>query len=267
MVHNQKLIVSLKVKNKHLRDYTKDGESVVYLPFGEEYSIFIKNLHPERAVVDIDIDGRNAITGLVVNGNNARGFNLNSVELERFHDGDQYSGYKFKFIEKTEKVREHRGEGPEDGLITVTWKYEKPKPVVWNVARRKTRGGTILGDCDFGEETTLFASAVPQAGGMSLSMPANEDGITAEGSESYQSFQSVSVGPLEAETHSIVIKLKGDVGQTKPVPGGDKMQYETTRIKTAVTTRTRVTCKNCGTRQTSNNKFCKECGSNLLAQR
>jgi hypothetical protein len=93
-------------------------------------------------------------------------------------------------------------------------------------------------------------STVPQAG---AAVPLQEEGITVEGAESSQQFTTVHVGALESQTHSIVIKIKGDIGQEQ-VP-----------VTTAVVTRKRITCKTCGTRNESTNKYCKSCGTNLMA--
>jgi len=112
MVHSNKLVVALKVNGKFLRD-SKDSENnnEVFVPFGTEYSIYLKNLHSERALVDIDVDGESAIKGLVVDAKSYNNYSINWVELERFHKGDNFIGHRFKFIEKTQEISEHRGDG------------------------------------------------------------------------------------------------------------------------------------------------------------
>jgi hypothetical protein len=275
MVHSNKLVVSLKVNNKFLRDYKdKDGNTNMYLPFGSEYSIFIKNLNTTRAVVDIDIDGKNSVQQVVVNPSC-------SIELERFLDnGNLNKGFKFKFIEKTDKIREHRGEQPEDGIVTVRYQFEKQVvrhevthvthhyyddyPKQWFLSSKDWPGnipscganyrfststrGMSSGPTMMYDSSQAYYSASPM-----VTAYVNSDGITVKGSESNQTFINVYVGELEEATYSIVIKLFGDVGQNKE------------DIKQPITTRENLKCKTCGTTNSSFNKFCRECGTNLLA--
>ena len=58
MVYQDKFVVSVKVNGKVLREHDKDH---VYLPFGSEYSILLKNLESRKALVTINIDGKNAL--------------------------------------------------------------------------------------------------------------------------------------------------------------------------------------------------------------
>jgi len=59
------------------------------------------------------------------------------------------------------------------------------------------------------------------------------------------------VGLLEPEQHVIVLQLKGVSGVTeKP-------------ISAPITTRQKIVCPACGTKNKSSFKFCTECGSSL----
>lgn len=119
---NNKLVVAIKNKGKVLRERKGDGAMNVFLPFGSEYSVYLKNLNTVRALVKIEIDGESA-TGtheLVVQPNS-------SIDLERFiKNGNLSEGNRFKFIERTAKIENHRGIGGEDGLIRVEFQFEKP---------------------------------------------------------------------------------------------------------------------------------------------
>jgi hypothetical protein len=55
--------------------------NVVYLPFGSEYSIYIKNLSSKKAVATITVDGQDVLNGdgIIINGND-------TSELEGFID-------------------------------------------------------------------------------------------------------------------------------------------------------------------------------------
>lgn len=123
-MHSNKLVVAIKTAGKVLRE---QGDKV-YLPFGSEYSIFLKNLNSVRALVRVSLDGESVTDGedLVIYGNS-------ELNLERFlKKGNMNAGNRFKFIERSAKVEAHRGIEAEDGLLRVEFQFEKvpPKQVV-----------------------------------------------------------------------------------------------------------------------------------------
>lgn len=123
-MHSNKLVTCIKVAGKVLRE---SGDKI-FLPFGSEYSIFLKNLNSVRALVRVSLDGQSVTDGedLVVYGNS-------QLNLERFlKKGNMESGNRFKFIERSAKVEAHRGIEAEDGLLRVEFQFEKvtPKPTV-----------------------------------------------------------------------------------------------------------------------------------------
>lgn len=122
-MHNEKLVIALKSHGKILREF----KDTCYIPFGQEYSILIKNLNSVRVQLRIQVDGQDATEGcsLVVNPNS-------SLELQRFiKNGNMHEGNRFKFIERTAGIEQHRGVQIEDGLIRVEFQFEKvlPKPI------------------------------------------------------------------------------------------------------------------------------------------
>ncbi len=122
MMYNQNLVASIKVKGKILREF----KDTVYIPFASEYSILLKNLNTVRAVVNVFVDGENAVPGgLVIDPGR-------SVDLERWiKNGNLSEGNRFKFIERTAKIEEGpRGIKEEDGLIRVEYQFELPRPVI-----------------------------------------------------------------------------------------------------------------------------------------
>jgi hypothetical protein len=138
-MYNQKLVASLKANGKILREF----KDTVYCPFGAEYSILLKNLNTVRAVVHVYIDGENMIPdGLVLNAGQ-------EVDLERsIKNGNLNEGNRFKFIERTGAVEQHRGVKLEDGLIRIEYQFEIPRPVI-NIAdkfRYTGIGGSSTGD-------------------------------------------------------------------------------------------------------------------------
>jgi hypothetical protein len=128
------------------REVLREFKDTVYVPFGAQYEIYLKNLNTVRALVTITIDGKSATDGtdIVVYPNS-------DVSLERFiKNGNFKTGNRFKFIERTAGVEAHRGIAAEDGLIRIEYKFEKvypkwePAPIIWelpkpyNPKRRKT---------------------------------------------------------------------------------------------------------------------------------
>ena len=75
-------------------------------------------------------------------------------------------------------------------------------------------------------------------------------GITVPGSKSEQRFTETTVGILESTTHSMVIKLAGDLGNNKPI------------VK-PVTVKHKPKCVTCGKQNKAHAKFCVECGTAL----
>lgn len=118
MMYSNKLVASLKANGKILREF----KDTVYIPFGSEYSFLLKNLHTQRAVVNIFIDGTNVVEGGLVIASGQE------VNLERYiKNGNLSEGNRFKFIERTAAIEDGpRGVKLEDGLIRIEFQYEKP---------------------------------------------------------------------------------------------------------------------------------------------
>jgi len=117
MMYSNKMAFAIKSNGKVLREF-KDN---VYVPFGSEYSILIKNLHTTRAVVNVYIDGVNQTpSGLVVNAGSECDFERSLL------NGSLTAGNKFKFIERTAGIEQHRGVQLEDGLVKIEYQFESP---------------------------------------------------------------------------------------------------------------------------------------------
>lgn len=78
----------------------------------------------------------------------------------------------------------------------------------------------------------------------------NDVGITVPGSRSEQKFSTVTMGAMEAEKHTMVIKLLGETPDNKPV-----LQ--------PVTVERKPECITCGKKNKAHAKFCTECGTAL----
>ncbi len=241
MMYESKLAAAIKVSGKVLREF----KDTVYVPFGSEYSILLKNLHTTRAVVNVFIDGDDMVPGGIV---------LNAgqeVDLERsVKNGNLNEGNKFKFIERTGSVERHRGAKLEDGLVRIEFQFEQPaRPITWNTTQIGgiyPQGGILRGvnDVHYGvtcSTATYDATSVNSAHGL-----LNDVGITVPGSHSTQKFSTAYVGALESAKHSMVFRLLG--GEA---------------VKQAVTVKHKPKCQTCGKQNKATAKFCTECGTAL----
>lgn len=118
MTYKDNFVVEVKADGQILR--VKDGS--VYLPFGCEYSILLKNLNSRKASVKVSIDNEDVLDGnsLILNP-------LVTHELQGFLRGITAKN-RFRFIQKTKEIQEHRGDKVGDGLVRVEFAFEKPRP-------------------------------------------------------------------------------------------------------------------------------------------
>ena len=267
MMYNSKMVATIKSNGKVLREFKEK----VLIPFSSEYSIYLKNLNTQRAEVHVYIDGEDQTPdGLCLNAGQ-------ECELERsIKNGNLKEGNKFKFIERTDAVEQHRGIKLEDGIVRIEYRFEKPRvsyPVQsvqgmpgWNNILRGIGDGSInaVGASDssgFPSDTATFrytgastminnvqcsatsANVAPQAF-------YNDAGITVAGSKSTQSFTTVSMGEMETETHTIVLQLLGETPDNKP-------------IQKAVTVKAKPKCDTCGHTNKATAEFCNKCGTSL----
>jgi len=64
MMYGNKLAAAIKVNGRVLKEF----KDTVYVKFGSEYSVYMKNLNTTRALVNVFIDGTNITPGgLIVN--------------------------------------------------------------------------------------------------------------------------------------------------------------------------------------------------------
>jgi hypothetical protein len=261
MMYNQKLVSSIKANGKVLREF----KDTVYIPFGSEYSILLKNLNTVKALINVYIDGDNIVPGgLVLNAGQ-------EIDLQRaIRNGNMTEGNKFKFIERTGKIEDHRGVKLEDGLIRVEYQFEKVytkapiitwgptyQPMPYNGNPTWTVNNSVFGvacsDMPYaatsmavgstitGTSASLTASAVPQT----------ETGITVAGSKSEQKFVTASWFATETEKHNIILKLLGETEDNKA-------------IREPITVKHKQKCNTCGKQNKATAKFCSECGTALV---
>jgi hypothetical protein len=286
-MYSNKLVCSVKVNNKILREKTTNNESTVYVPFGSEYSLLLKNLGGRNAVVNIEIDGRKVTKG---------GFYINAgqtAEIERFVDS-LTEGRRFKFIEKTDEISEFRGDKIDDGMIRVTWQFEAAKPEVvkktvvtdhyhnhhhhhgfgcrcwicssniWYgpITYTKTSQPIPLnGEITYTSCNANIGSAMNAVmnsssfdkgqleGLLTRSLNENDSGITVEGSKSNQKFSTTYANMLEENVHSMVIILKGT--------------RDSIPVQKPIVVSEKLQCSTCGRKWASNFEFCAKCGTAL----
>jgi zinc-ribbon domain len=261
MVYNQKLVASIKCNGKILREF----KDTVLIPFNSEYSIVLKNLNTVKAIVKVTIDGEEILPGgLVIYPNE-------QIDLERsIKNNNLEKGNKFKFIQMTDSIENHRGTKVDDGLIRVSYQFEKIYQPYFYTNNTPIYGpgirsyGAGAGGYDNDQYKITASSATSgMLRGISLNnisvatqdcafaaASVNDAGITVPGSESNQKFSTTVGFPLEDETHVIVLKLLGETEDNKPVT-------------TAIDTKFKPECQTCGRKNKATSKFCSECGTSL----
>jgi hypothetical protein len=270
-MYNSGLICCIKTNDKILREHN----NIVRLPFGSDYSIYLKNLNTVKAEVKITIDGQDILDGnsLIIDAGR-------NIDIGRWLlNGDLNRGPKLRFIEKTDTIRETKVETGMDGLVEITYQFEKVWPTqvygnfLDNTLYRSTGPKTLLGGafgsmkvgssidgstrgsttCDVPMQTLYSANVnhvQPEEETLcSSNIFENEDGMTVKGQEVKQEFRYASIGTLDCTVHKIVLQLKGDTNKGK--------------VQQPLLVKSKVKCSVCNKSQISNNKFCVSCGNNM----
>lgn len=269
MYHNQ-FVCSVKCGGRIMRE----NKEVVLLPFGADYSLLMKNLNTKRAAVGVSIDGQDVLDGAKLCVNPGEDYELERWILE----GNLNKGPKFRFIEKTGAVSEARGDRIDDGIVRVTYAFELTRAPILKLTNFNFGGsGQTPSSFQYGNDTLrdmgmrssgegmqkmgLPSTFSSQARGMgqtagsvvpdSLDDPVgqSEVGITTKGAESGQSFTHVTMGAV-GEEHAIILYLRG-------VNDTGKLIVEPVDVKR------KLKCGTCGQVNTSRQKFCGGCGTNL----
>lgn len=282
-MYKKNFVAAIKVGGKVLRESNERVE----LPFGSEYSILLKNLDSVRVRASIQIDGEDAVNGVVIQPNS-------EIEIERFlrpGSGAMDQGNRFKFIERTGKIEAHRGIKADDGLVRISFEREKvyqapqvvehhtyhhhtypwhlhyPGPI-WinavgglqgqttNSSSRGTRAlmassNSVSATMDWSgpiSEPIVASNFSQSQQNMMKHVQENEAGITVDGSLSNQRFVPVQGFDCEPE-EVLVLHLIGRSGGSP--------------IQIAKTVRAKLSCETCGTKNKSSSKFCKQCGTSL----
>jgi hypothetical protein len=240
MVYNSGLVAVIKVDGKVLRE--RDG--TVYLPFGSEYSIGLKNKKTKKALVSIEIDGESIGDDLILRPNQ-------EIDLDCFTKNMDENN-RFKFLKKTKEVKAYRGDHIDDGIIRIEYDFEiNWKPLIYYDSHPWKSDPWVPNDPSrwdyIGDTPHMYASNVRsmnnQLGFAATAQNDNGEGFTAPGSISDQSFVSGNIGALEGNKKVIIFNLKGG--------------------SAPVLTRSKIRCISCGKLSPSRFEFCPRCGTSL----
>jgi hypothetical protein len=261
MMYGNKLAAAIRVNGRVLREF----KDTVYIPFGTEYSILIKNLNTVRAIVNVTVDGVAAVDGgLIVPAGG-------EIDLERFvKTGNLSQGNRFKFIERNSAVEQHRGVGLEDGLINIGYQFEQVYNLVYNPNSTWTTTPSQVNDWFIGKTgpwcstNTVGTSNTVKTMGVLRSVNTcsvsadttaaytvtNDAGITVPGSTSNQQFVTASSFPTETQRHNLIIRMLGETAENRPVAK-------------PVTVKNRPRCVTCNLQNKATASFCNRCGTAL----
>jgi hypothetical protein len=290
-MYDNKFVAVVKARGQILRE----DKDTVLIPFGEEYTILMKNLNGQRALVKVQIDGQDVVDGgLIVNANS-------EIELERFVK-DLNSGNRFKFIQKTKKIQEHRGDKIDDGMIRIEFQFERPTPTytapIWNYSDscnwQLIKGSDISSDSQIlphnvtvSNHVTLSGSSGKFSSDTSNVLATNTSSGVVNNSNSTNASTNVT---LTANTYNVRgldnslpqieegITVKGSVSNQKFKQGyigllEDEKHVIILQLKgykdsgkpveQPLTVKTPKKCSTCGRTNKSNVKYCAECGTYL----
>ena len=287
MTYRQNFVACIKVKNQILREL---DNNTVHIPFGTEYTILLKNLDPRRAVVSIQIDGSDIGNDLVVGGNS-------SLELERFIGTDLNKGYKFKFIEKTQEISDYRGDKAEDGIIRISFKFEKRaymnipnkiqeihhyhyppvqtffyqtqpytphEPIITcgNTDGSLGLGSSAVYSCNLSNDSVVASSSCAPITFKNNDVKATLDGERIQLSDINDSGITVKGDDSHQSFHNVLV---GDLEDFEHVicfrlKGGEYQKP----VTSAVTVNKKITCSSCGKKSRSSSKFCPNCSTRLV---
>lgn len=248
MMYHKNFVAVIKSEGKILRE--RDN-GTVFLPFGKHYSILLKNKDNRRALISVEIDGEDVLGGsqLILDGN--REYELNGFMR------DMNTSHRFKFINKTKEIQNYRGDRIDDGVVRISYQFEKIKinvpictPIVypnnWKVDYK-------IGDFidNFSNIHHTSNDTYLSCCNVSKSVPNIDEGITVKGEKINQNYFYGNVGDLDRNIETIILYLKGVTKQSNVV------------ITKPVTIKSKLQCETCGRRNRSSNKYCFNCGTCL----
>lgn len=291
MMYHNKLVAVLKCNGKVLRE---DGD-LVTLPFGSDYSLLLKNLSSQKASIEISIDGKDVLNyqSLLLDPNS-------ETELMGALIGTDVRN-RFRFIQKTKSIQDHRGDKIDDGIIRIEYAFEKkvikktiihdhhhhthhhdyytPPVFRHNVTHWGDYDGlTITNSCD---SITVDGSIglgdnSPHAVFACHSMGVSERGASNPCEKMSKTMDDI-MGESDAPHLDEGITVAGSrIDQNFNYGSIGKLEASEviilrlkgynasgSRVKTPVTIKTKLKCDTCGITSNSRSKFCSACGTSL----
>lgn len=298
-MYNQKMVATIKVKGKILREF----KDTIYIKFGSEYSILLKNLSTVRSIVNVFIDGDNIVPGGLVLGPGQE------VDLERsIKNGNLTTGNKLKFIERTSAIEDGpRGLKAEDGLIRVEYQFEKVYKQItsdWDYLTKQKQQwpsqapwyGQFFGSIDrgtAGDRFSITAQGVVNQVNVNgalrgIDTSANGAAMQASASAAFDHYCKTQGIQNKMEFHDGAATMDwNDTGITVPGSKSDqkfqtaswfptetekhsiilKLLGETPNnkpVQESVTVKQKQKCDTCGTMNKATAHFCSKCGTSLV---
>jgi hypothetical protein len=285
MMYQNKFVVAIKAGGKVLRE----SKDLVQLPFGSEFSVLVKNLNSRRAKFTLNIDGTDVLDGTEIivdansevemkrfirNGNMDEGNAFKFIErTQAIEDGprgikvdDGVVRVQFWFEKEkpqvVETVHHHRDVwwndyyrrypyytgyyGSSGGLHSSdisNVRLGSARAISKGIPQASNATATFDGGASFNTSSSVGIDCVPAAETL------NDAGITVPGSKVEQKFQTVYGFDAEAQSHVIILRLAGKVGEAAVVA--------------PVTVKAKQKCTTCGHVNKANAKFCSDCGTAL----
>lgn len=250
MMYKNNFVAVVKSSGSILRE----TGNTVYLEYGSEYSILLKNKDSRKALVSIEVDGEDVLNGhgLIVSANTTqevKGFMRDMSETNRF-----------KFINKTKQIQSHRGDRLDDGLIRITYRFQEPTrfgnnlsiqkrlPDWWDNSKIWAEPMKYNNSTDVYYGSTINSSSNITANFCLMSAPQSDEGITVKGEKIKENYEYGHIGTLDSVENVIIIQLKGITSAGR-------------RVNKTVTVKTKIKCSTCGSTNRSNNNFCWKCGT------
>lgn len=256
MVYKKQFALSIRANGKILRE----REDKVFIPFGTQYEIVMKNLNSCRASVQVWVDGElvSGIVPIVIEGNDT------FVLKRSFSRGTESEGNSFKFIERIERIEEFRGIRIDDGMIRVEYQFEerveeKVREVVRTyekyIEHRPVFYPQPYYSPYYSPYNPIYCADPNYKLGISYSSQdssaiASSVGITAPGEKVEQSIPQKQTSFLfSGEKNVLVLQMIGCVEERK--------------VEKVVDVKMKIKCGVCGKSSRGSVKFCSGCGSSL----
>lgn len=290
MVYRNNLVCAIKINGNVLKEQRSDGDTLVTLPFGSEYSILIKNLNSVRAKVKVSIDGSEATSWIVLSPNS-------DLDLERFlKSSNLNSGNKFKFIERTEQIEKHRGIKADDGIIRIEYAFEKIEetetirrtivdehipsyPYPWNwphypyYAPRRRFGNYTLGSMQRPRPSASAGSPIRSSG---ASTPTHFNGMMKNADAPDVTCFNSTFSSETSCLNDAGITVEGGISNQQFHWTSDFVTFNSqvlilrlrgqigeTKVRIPLTVKTKQECKTCGKKSRRGEPFCASCGQSL----